>query len=170
MPIYMNVTGKDGNPVVTGDVTAGDHSGWIELQSANLGVSRTAPSYLGTESASRGDSTPTEVVVTKFRDSASPGLYQMYATSPADITVTIDFVGDATDQAPYRSIALEAVVVSDYSVSGKGNRPLETASLNFTTVSYTGKPTSSQVSSQTVGDNANWDWATCRLGDDDSGE
>jgi len=169
MPIYMNVTGKDSKPVVRGDVTAGDHSGWIELQTANLAVSKATVSYVGSTGASRDDSRPSEVAVTKFRDSASNGLYQLYATSPGDIKVTIDFVGGDTDQAPYRSIALDEAVISDYTVAGMGGKgPLESLTLNFTKVTYTGKPTSSQVSSETVGDNTNWDMAVCRLGDDDA--
>jgi len=70
MPIYMKYPGVEG----TGK---GNHKGWIELQSAQLGVHRNVKDPTGS-STNREASVPSvsEIVVTKDLDIASSGLVQ----------------------------------------------------------------------------------------------
>jgi type VI secretion system secreted protein Hcp len=140
MPIYMQFTRTNGS-VIKGDVTESDHLGWIELQSAQLGINRriTNPSGQG---ANRDAQVPTvsEIVVTKDQDSASNELFRQSLWGDA-ATVEIDFVKhDGGTTSTTMSVTLEGTQVSNFSTSGSGGdahqRPTESLSLNFQSIVY----------------------------------
>ncbi len=142
MPIYMNYDGL----AVKGDVTAEGHEDWIELNSFQWGVGRGISSPTGA-SADRESSAPSvsEIVVTKATDSATPKLLNE-AYQGEGVKVEIDFC--KTDKGVlevYMKYTLENTLISGYSVSSGGDRPMESLSLNFTKVEYKNIPTGESV-------------------------
>src|SRR6185437_368230 len=85
VPIYM----KYGD--ISGDVTTDGYKGWIELSSAQLGVSRQMTSGAG--GAQRESSAPSisEIVITKVQDASSPQLFRESVGSRHGNTVQIKF-------------------------------------------------------------------------------
>jgi type VI secretion system secreted protein Hcp len=132
MAIYMNFTG------IPGDVTETKHSTWIELGSCQFGVGRGISSTVGS-SSERESTAPSisEITVTKENDIASGKLMQE-ALSGHGQTVQIDFTRTFKDsQEIYLTIILTNTIISGYSHSSSGERPIETISLNFTKIQYT---------------------------------
>jgi len=132
MAIYMNFDG------ITGDVTETKHSTWIELGSCQWGIGRGISSSVGS-SAERESTAPSisEITVTKENDVASGKLMQE-ALSGHGKTVKIDFTRTYKDsQEIYLTIELTNTIISGYSHSSSGERPIETISLNFTKIQYT---------------------------------
>src|SRR4051794_27413937 len=114
MPIYMKFPGVEG----TGK---GIHKGWIELDSAQFGVSGhvTNPTGQGTNRDATAPSI-SEVIVTKTQDIATTGLFQQ-AFDAKGRKVVIDFVAkDSKNDVPSLSIELEKTVISNYTISGDG--------------------------------------------------
>lgn len=131
MAIYMNYDG------IQGDVTETGHTQWIELHSFQWGVGRGISTSVGS-AAERESSAPSvsEVVVTKENDIATGKLMQE-ALGGHGKTVKIDFTRtDKNKQDVYLSLELTNTLISGYSHSGGGERPLETISLNFTKVVF----------------------------------
>lgn len=132
MPIYMNVEG------IPGDVTAEGHEKWIEVSSFQIGVGRHIGVPTGRH-AEREASAPSisEIVVTKTSDTASAKLFQQ-ALWGEGVKVKIDFCKTDKDKLEvYDTYELEDVLLSNFSVSSAGERPMETLSLNFTKIIFT---------------------------------
>ena len=135
MPIFMNYDG------ITGDVTSAGHEQWIEISSFQWGVGRgiTSASSAGSD---REATTPSvsEIVVTKITDSASTNLMRAslgLAPAGEGKTVKIDFCKTNTDSPePYVQFELENTLVSGWSMSSGGDRPMESLTLNFTKITY----------------------------------
>jgi type VI protein secretion system component Hcp len=143
MPIYMNVTDSTGKQVARG-TGKGPHAGWIELHSAQL----TIPRKVKEPTAKDGDAGPapvSQVQVTKDQDQASAILFRL-AVDGKIVTVTIDFLKPNSPEAPYMTVQLSDVIISDYMVSGNaegGSRPpLESLTLDASKIEYPRKPTS----------------------------
>lgn len=114
---------------IKGEASDASHSGWIEIQSFSWGVSQTTT----TGSASQGRrSRPDDVVVKKILDKASPLLMKAIATGQhfPEVVLAVPQPGGSD----YFTIKLSDVMVSGYSVSGGGDRPTESLSLNFTKI------------------------------------
>src|SRR5262245_9516896 len=132
MPIYM----KYGS--VKGDVTAKGHEGWIELQSAQMGVHRsiTSPSGRGVNRESTSPAV-SEIVITKDLDSSSTNLFRESLWGRG-ADVEIHFLKSDGDPNPYLAIKLKNTLIANYSVSGHGgvahSQPMESLSLNFTSI------------------------------------
>jgi type VI secretion system secreted protein Hcp len=127
MPIYMNYN------KIPGDVTEDGHTRWIELGSFQFGVGRRIGSPTGA-SANRESSAASlrEISVGKARDVASIKLFNE-ALQGEGQTVQIDFC--KTDQGKlevYGSYTLTNCMISGYTVSSGGDRPMESLTLNFT--------------------------------------
>ncbi len=79
MPIYMGIFEKpnvlDRN--FSGEVKARGFEGWIEIQSAQVGLHRqiTSATGRGTDREGSGSATQ-EIVITKLHDSVSPALFR----------------------------------------------------------------------------------------------
>jgi type VI secretion system secreted protein Hcp len=161
MPIYMQF-GEDAEQI-RGNVGAGPHAGWIELNSCQIGVNRhvTNPTGRGTN---REGSAPSvsEIVITKKTDASSSGLFRESLNGTGK-KVIIDFVKEGEIE-PYLSLTLEDTLISSYNVSGSGggnkSAPMESLSLNFTKISYTSKPTSTTADPQTTQEKMKWSMAT----------
>ncbi len=125
MPIYM----KYGE--IKGDVDEPAHRGWIELGSAQFGVHK--------RSAGDGTAPPSvsEIFVTKSTDNASSGLFRE-SVAGKGVTAFIDFVKD--DGSVYLRLTLTNTLIASYSISGQGERPTETLTLNFTKIEFKQTP------------------------------
>ncbi len=131
MPIYMHYEGIDG------DVSAAGHEKWIELQSVGMGVGRhiTNPSGRGVDREASAPSL-SEITVTKMTDAASANLFRASLFGEGK-KVKIDFCKTDKDALePYLQLELENTLVSNYSVSSAGDRPMESLSLNYTKITY----------------------------------
>jgi len=103
-----------------------------------MGIGRGISSSVGS-SAERESTAPSisEITVTKENDVASGKLMQE-ALSGHGKTVKIDFTRTYKDsQEIYLTIELTNTIISGYSHSSSGERPIETISLNFTKIQYT---------------------------------
>jgi type VI secretion system secreted protein Hcp len=125
------------NLAIKGDVTADGYLGWIELSSFQWGVGRGISSpTMG--SADRESSAPSvsEINVTKSSDVATPRLLSE-ALEGEGKTVVIAFT--KTDKGKieaYMTYVLANTIISGYSVSSGGDRPMESLSLNFTKIQF----------------------------------
>lgn len=139
MPIYMGFFEKPNvlDRSLRGDVTAQGFEGWIELQSAQLGTRRQIVSARG-----RGTSKPqpsiSEVVITKDQDSVSVPLYRAWRSGEGKLVV-IAFVKDGTTSM---TVVLRDATISSYSAGGAGHvygkdaKPMESLSLNFSSITF----------------------------------
>jgi type VI secretion system secreted protein Hcp len=117
---------------IKGDVTTADYKGWIELNSFQFGVSR------GVESSSPSIS---EIVVSKYLDSASPKLYQDSLAGAFDTKVTIKMTSTTKNKVEtFLTYELTDCGVSSYSQSSGGDAPVESLSLNFVKIMMTPTP------------------------------
>jgi len=131
MPIYMNYND------IKGDVSAKGHEDWIELKSFQWSCGRAISSPTGA-SADRESSAPSihEIVVTKDTDISSTKLVNE-ALQGEGQKVKIDFVKtDKGNLEVYMQYTLEDCMISGYSKSSGGDRPVESISLNFTKVEF----------------------------------
>lgn len=156
MPIYMKIEGITG----TGK---GAYAGWIVLESARLGVGRKGNSPSGTGTNREASMPPiSEVVVTKPTDSASTALYQMSLWGRGK-KVLIHFTGADAAGTPYMAIELEDVLISSYSVIGRGGlvhgRNTESLLLNSSKITYSTTPTRSSSHPNAVKEKPMWDLA-----------
>jgi type VI secretion system secreted protein Hcp len=132
MPIYMEFDG------IKGHITMQGHEKWIELQSFQWGVGRHISTPMGS-GQDREASAPSisEVVVTKVLDAADTGLLSE-ALSGEGKLVKIHHcrTGKSANEPPqsYLEYELENTLVSGYSISSGGDRPMISVSLNFTKV------------------------------------
>ena len=124
MPIYMGIFDKPNvlSRKLRGDVTAKGFEGWIELESAQIGGrSTTGTSGRGT---SREASAPAvhEIAVTRALNSLSAALQQASLEGKGKLTI-LAFVGP--DGKAYMTIILQDMMISSYSVSSGGDKPME---------------------------------------------
>jgi len=135
MAYYMNYDG------IKGDVTEQGHQQWIELSSCQFGVGRAIGGTASGATKGREASlcSVSEIVVTKPADSSSQDLMReaMIGAVPGK-KVTIEFVttGQGDQAETYTKFELENCMISGYSVSGAGDRPSESLTLNFTKITY----------------------------------
>lgn len=129
MPIYMNYHN------IPGHVTAEKHQKWIELNSFQWGVGRGISSPTG-RSADRESSAPSvsEITVTKATDVASNKLLNE-ALQGEGQKVVIDFCKTEKGHLEvYMQYTLTNCLISGFSLSSGGDRPMESLSLNFTKI------------------------------------
>ena len=130
MPIYMKYEG------IPGQCTAKGYEKQIELQSCQFGVGR------GVSQATRGGNRETsapsisEVVVTKSQDESSQGLFSASLFGEGQpVVITFTKTGnDGKSDQKYFTITMTNTLVSGFSVSSGGDRPMESVSLNFTKI------------------------------------
>ena len=125
MAIYLHVEGLEG------DVTAAGHEGWIECDSMQWGISRAISTPTGS-SQERESSAPSvsEVSIVKNMDKCTPKLFEQACVGTSKM-VKIDLVQTGEQLDTYMAYELENSLVSGYSVSSGGDRPMENVSFNF---------------------------------------
>nr|WP_294553736.1 type VI secretion system tube protein Hcp [uncultured Rhodopila sp.] len=124
---------------ILGDVEDAGHTNWIDLQSVNWSLSRPVSNPAGS-SAGQVLSAPqlSQLSVTKQQDVATIPLIQA-ALQGAPVGAQIDFCTTGSGQQQvYYSIVLKNVVITAFSQTGADGRPVESVTLNFTQISFTG--------------------------------
>lgn len=130
MAIYMQIEGD-----FKGNVTAAGHEEWIELDSLQFGVGRGITMSVG-KSKDREASEPSvsEVVVSKPMDACSPKIFREACVGKAkkvDIHLLRTTEGNFET---YMEYVLHNTLISGYSVSSGGDRPMESITFNFTKI------------------------------------
>ena len=146
MPIYMGIFDKPNvlSKELKGDVKAAGYEGWIELQSAQIGVNRQITSPTG-RGSHRGASQPAvqEIVISKSQDDASTALFKESLDGTGKLIVIVFVKEDGTT---YMKLVLQNTLILSYSVSGHGgdasSGPMESFSLNFSNITYETSPKS----------------------------
>jgi type VI secretion system secreted protein Hcp len=135
MALYMQY-----GTTIKGEVTESAHTGWIAIDSASFGASRSTTVEVGSGQEKRHRDQPTisDLQISRTYDSASPALFNESVVGKPQ-NVQIDFLepADGPDAAPnvYLSLFLRNVLISSYSLGGSGGSdPSESLSLNFTAV------------------------------------
>ena len=135
MPIYMKIEGIDGA------VTAKGHEKWHECDSFQFGITRAITMAVG-RGANREASAPqvSEMMFTKRLDESTALLFQACSYGQTK-KVEVDFVTTYKEKLDvYLQYKLTDAVITNYQISGAGDRPMESLSLNFTKIemAYTG--------------------------------
>jgi len=124
---------------IDGAVTTTGFEKWIELNSFQWGVGR-AIGTAARGAATRDASEPniSEVVVSKRLDKSSTKLFMDAVAGDLSATVKFKFTTTTKDKVEtYLAYELTNCGLSGYSVSGGGEAPQESLSLNFTKVMFT---------------------------------
>ncbi|MEP6944429.1 MAG: type VI secretion system tube protein Hcp [Acidobacteriota bacterium] len=128
----------------------GQHAGWIELESCQLGTS--VPSNAARRSAEKQQIS--DIRISKRMDTSSTLLFRA-AISGIGSKITIDFVNG--DGVAYMTLDLDDALISSTNVSGNGGRQaLESMSLNFTKITVSTKPAPPGKDADALGSRAGW--------------
>ncbi|NEV63987.1 Hcp family type VI secretion system effector [Thiorhodococcus minor] len=123
--------------VIKGDAQQSGHEDWINLTSIQLGVARTIT--VSGSGKDRETSTPnfSEVACSKDADIASNELFaqSIYGKKICDKAIVhfIQTGGEGADQV-YMEYELYEPIVSSYSISSGGERPMESFTVSFTKI------------------------------------
>lgn len=133
MGVYLKIEGIKGN------VTEKGHSDWIECHSLQWGVGRAITSTVGA-GKNRESSMPSisEITITKNMDDASPKLFEEACVGDGKkYIIHLTKTGEGAEV--YTEFELEDCMISGYSQSSGGDRPVESVSLSFSkiTMKYT---------------------------------
>lgn len=135
MAIYLELEGIKGN------VTAEGYEEQIAIESFAFGVSRGVSMTAGTM-ANREVDKPnlSPIQLSKVADNSVAELFKLSTTGSKGIKATLHFVQTGTDKFnEFMSYELEDVLITGYSVSSGGDRPMESLELSYAKiqVSYT---------------------------------
>ncbi|MDD2860545.1 MAG: type VI secretion system tube protein Hcp [Acidiphilium sp.] len=137
MAVYMKYA------AINGDVTTEGFTNYIELSSVQWGVGRGVAMQSGSGEG-RESSLPSlsEVTITKDYDISSPDLLKE-ALSGGAKDVDIVFVrtnkaGSGSDK--YLEVKMKDVIMSGLSMSSGGEKPNESLSLNYSSISFVSIP------------------------------
>ncbi len=135
MSIYLKFTGIDG------EATASGYEKQINIASFQFGVGRGISTQVGAgQKREASHASVSEITLTKTLDSSSTKLLKAATIDRAGVDAVITFVTTGDTAQAYLTYTLTDTLVSGYSISSGGDRPMETFSLNFTKfeTSYTG--------------------------------
>lgn len=122
---------------IEGESTSKDHKGEIDVMSFSWGVSNS--SHVGTGGGGgAGKSVPSDFSFQKRLDKASPSLALACATGQHIRLATLQSVRntDKGNAFTFLVIKLTDLLVSSYSVSGGGDVPTDSFSLNFAKIEF----------------------------------
>lgn len=128
MPVFL----KYGT--IKGDATEPAHRGWIELGSVQLGSFRRISSDRERPHASPSI---TDITATKRSDGASVALQREALTGKA-VDAVIDFVDGGG--SVFLRLELSGTMISSWSITGGGDTPTESLTLNFTKIEFKNTP------------------------------
>jgi type VI secretion system secreted protein Hcp len=133
--ILLNFKGTQ----IKGTATVDGHKDWITVDALQMGVGRAISS---SGSGDRDTSNPSfsEISLSRASDPASPDLFMQAVCGKSLGDAEIHFIqtgGSDTKQQVFLTLILGGAIISSYSASSNGERPVETLSINFTTISYT---------------------------------
>ncbi|MBS0644706.1 MAG: type VI secretion system tube protein Hcp [Acetobacteraceae bacterium] len=125
---------------VQGDVTQSSHANWIQVASVAWGLNRPVTNPAGSTSG-RVLAAPrvSELTVTKDEDAATIPLVQQALTgSPQDLTLDFLTTAASGEGLVYYTIKLKQAVITGFTQSSAGERPVETLTFNFTQIALEG--------------------------------
>jgi len=129
MAIYLKWDGIDG------DATHDEHQSWITVESFQWGVGRAIATPVGsTKNREASEPSVAEVTISKQMASDSVYIFQEACTGQVGKEVKIHLVSTGSPGQTYLEYTLTDTLVSGYSVSSGGDRPMESVTLNFNKV------------------------------------
>jgi type VI secretion system secreted protein Hcp len=140
--MYMKYASIDGAVATKG------FEKWIELTSFSWGVGRAiGTAARGAENREGSEPSISEITVTKNFDRSSPKLLAEAWGGKMDSTVNIKFTTTSKNAVvTYLEWELTNTGISGYSVSGGGDTPTESLSLNFTKIQMKHSPLDPSIS------------------------
>jgi type VI secretion system secreted protein Hcp len=131
--ILLNLAGK-----IKGDCKVDGHDGWITCDSFQIGVGRAISISGGGQDRETSKPSISEATVTKSTDIASTELFVQACAGKELGKAEVHFIQVADEKMQtYLIYELEGAIVSSYSQSSGGDRPMESISLNFTKITQT---------------------------------
>lgn len=131
MAIYLKYEGIDG------EATHQDHQKWIDVSSFQFGVARHIATPSGaTSNREASEPSVSEITISKMMDGASPKLFTESATGNVGKKAQIHLVTTGSPGNTYTEYTMTNALVSGYSVSTGGDRPMESVSISFTKLEY----------------------------------
>ena len=119
---------------IDGDSTVANHDKWITVDSYQFGVGRAISTSGVGKDRDTSNSSFSEVSLTKSMDVASVDLMMQAICGKSLGTATLHFIqtggADVKGQV-YLEIEMSEAIVSSYSMSSGGERPMESISINF---------------------------------------
>jgi type VI secretion system secreted protein Hcp len=137
--MFLKIDGGD----FTGESQDSKHSGWIEVDSFDFGISR--PGASGSERTSASIADLRALQVSKKMDKSTPALFLSVATGKVYPSARLDVCTSGTSEALcFFQIGLKNVSVgsAETSASVSDDRPHEMVSLNFEKITWTYTPMS----------------------------
>jgi len=121
---------------IEGDSSVADHDKWITCDSLQFGVGRAISASGGGQDRESSNPSFSEISITKSMDKASIEIMMQASGGMSLGKCEIHFLqtgGKNVKGQVYLKIELGETMISGYSVSSGGDRPMENISLNFTT-------------------------------------
>ncbi|MGE0423506.1 MAG: Hcp family type VI secretion system effector [Reyranellaceae bacterium] len=133
MAIYMKYAS------INGSATAQSHEQWITCGSIQWGGGRAIGTPTGSAKNREASMVSiSEVVITKNQDDSSPELLKRAYVGEDGEEVTIDLTTTSNEGVnTIMQLILTNTLVSGFSCSSGGDRPMESVSLNFTKIEST---------------------------------
>jgi type VI secretion system secreted protein Hcp len=130
-------------PGITGECAEANHTGWVEVNSISLPISRSITS--GAVGVARsGTTTLGDIAVHKSWDSSSPVLWARVGSGKNQDPVTIELCSDMGGNTVCNlQLVLTNTISSSYSLSASGDMsptPSELLTLNYEKLSWTYTP------------------------------
>ena len=159
--MYINFEG------IPGEVTTGDHVGWIEVQSYSHGISMAInESTVSAGSRSSGRANLQDFTFSKMMDKSSVTLNAYCVTGKTVPTVTCDLTrAGEGKQEVFMTYTLSGVLISSISAggsNGSGSVPMETVSLAFGKIVWKYMPTSGMDGKQATKIESTYDLTTLK--------
>ncbi|MBB5020144.1 type VI secretion system secreted protein Hcp [Chitinivorax tropicus] len=124
---------------IKGTSTVEKHKDWIAVDSMSFGVGRAIHSVSGGKDRETSNPSFSELTFTKSTDISSGDLFMQSICGKSLGKAQIHFIqtgGTEANGQHYLSIELTDAIVSSYSISSSGERPVETFSLNYTQINF----------------------------------
>ncbi|WP_053128475.1 type VI secretion system tube protein Hcp [Pseudomonas sp. MIACH] len=124
---------------IKGTAKVDGHNEWITIDALHMSVGRAISNVCR---ADRSPSTPSfsEMSLTRATDQASPDLFMQSLRGGSLGDAEIHFIHTGTPEQNtqvFLKLILGDAIISSYSASSNGERPVETLSISFITISYT---------------------------------
>jgi type VI secretion system secreted protein Hcp len=144
---------------IKGESTDDKHKGSIHIESFSWGVTNPSPGGGGGGGGGAGKATFQDFHFTKSEDSTSPELFLRCASGQRIKKATLYVREAAARGGEFLQVELENLLVSSFSQAGSGDTPSESISLNFTKITFSHTPLSTDGTAPGVV-RTGWDLAT----------
>ena len=123
---------------IKGDVTTSNYDNWIEINSGEMGASRSISLPGGGKDREVSIPSISEVTLTKDQDISSADLFFQAIQGKSLGKAEIAWVNSSAQE--YFRLTLHEAIVSSFSTSSAGGTPSESFSINFTKIEFTHTP------------------------------